>query len=102
MGWSIACLKNELTFDENCRDAIHNLNVVTWGEDYDVGYEGYLFTEEFEGKTSTKYNLYFDCDHMEHMDFLWNKDLQQVLSEHKVTGTVCFGSLEGDNAGSFW
>lgn len=46
--------------------------------------------------------LIFNEDHYEHMDFLWLEEIQKVLLKHKVKGDICFASLEGDNAGSFW
>jgi hypothetical protein len=46
--------------------------------------------------------LYFDPDHMEHMDWLADKEVQEILVKHNVTGFIGFGDLEGDNAGSFW
>jgi len=49
--------------------------------------------------------LYFNPDHSEWMDWLGSGDtdhLIAVLKKHKVRGDICFGSLEGDNAGSFW
>ncbi len=37
------------------------------------------------------------------MDYLDNNPaFTKILCNHKVKGDICFGSLEGDNAGSFW
>jgi len=59
-----------------------------WDDRSDVTYEG---------------KLAFNPDHQEHMDYLGNNPkLNKVLQKHKVKGDICFGSLEGDNAGSFW
>ncbi len=46
--------------------------------------------------------LYFNPDHFEHMDYLNEEALLKVLLKHKAKGDICFGSLEGDNAGSYW
>lgn len=46
--------------------------------------------------------LHFEYDHMEHMDFLWDAKIQEILKQHEVEGVVKFGSLEGDNEGKFW
>jgi len=46
--------------------------------------------------------LDFNYDHFEHMDFLWNEDVQKVLCGAKVKGKVTFGSMDGDNSGKFW
>lgn len=47
--------------------------------------------------------LSFNPDHMEHMDFLGtNKKIVSILKRAKLTGDICFGSLDGDNSGSFW
>ena len=50
----------------------------------------------YEGK------LTFNSDHNEHMDFLSQDRFTKILRKHKVKGDICFGSLEGDNAGEFW
>jgi hypothetical protein len=47
--------------------------------------------------------LYFSEDHMEHIDWLGqHEDILPTLAALKVKGDICFGSLEGDNAGAFW
>lgn len=45
--------------------------------------------------------LFFSCDHMEHMDWM-SDEVCQFLASHNVEGDITFGSVEGDNAGSFW
>ncbi|MBI4991629.1 MAG: hypothetical protein HZB99_00210 [Candidatus Harrisonbacteria bacterium] len=50
-----------------------------------------------------KGKLTFNPDHNEHMDFLRRDDKYvSILRRHKVKGDICFGSLDGDNAGEFW
>lgn len=44
----------------------------------------------------------FNEDWGESMDFLFHEEAQDILRKHDAQGDVCFGSLEGDNAGSFW
>jgi hypothetical protein len=46
--------------------------------------------------------LYFNTDDNEWMDYVSDDGVQAVLKKYKVKGDICFGSLEGDNAGSFW
>lgn len=47
-------------------------------------------------------HLVFIEDTMEHMDFLWEKEIQEVLKNARVEGDICFGRLEGDRAPRFW
>jgi hypothetical protein len=47
-------------------------------------------------------HLTFNPDNMEHMDYLWDKDVQKVLVESKVNGRIVFASVEGDNRGTWW
>jgi hypothetical protein len=47
-------------------------------------------------------SLCFDSDHMEHMDFVWQKPIQKILKKHKVKGDICFSSDDGDNRGQSW
>lgn len=47
--------------------------------------------------------LFFNSDHMEHMDYLSNNDgIVAKLREFKIQGRVLFCSHEGDNAGEYW
>lgn len=90
MGWSIALLENTVEISETCAKdlfAAQEYEDETWYELDDVTYEGYLS---------------FNGDHMEHMDYLDDEKYQAVLKTHKVEGDICFGDVEGDNAGSFW
>lgn len=89
MSWSIGELVNTVTISKKCARELFAVrkNYGTWYSLEDVTYDG---------------KLNFNGDHMEHMDYLWNEDIQAVLLKYKVRGDVCFGSLEGDNAGSFW
>lgn len=91
MSWSIGIIENTITFTghasaEQIRDYLEA--------------EGHLCT--CPKKTKDKFGLEFDQDTMEHMDYLWHDEIQKILSEAKANGRVCFGSLEGDNAGEFW
>lgn len=44
--------------------------------------------------------LYFGND--EGADWLENGSALEILERHNVKGEVLFGSVEGDNAGTFW
>ncbi len=93
MGWSIACVENTLVVPEECGEELRNLVEKTEdGEEYPVELDLYSYSPQLE----------FNVDHMEHMDCLWREEVQAVLAKHKVSGRVCFGSLEGDNSGDFW
>lgn len=46
--------------------------------------------------------LVFNRNHAEHMDYLDNESIQKILKKNRVKGRVCFGSLEGGIADSFW
>ena len=59
--------------------------------------------DEFFSVDGDDYYLVFIEDHMEHMDYLaCHKDILDTLQHMGVTGDITFGSLDGDNAGSFW
>jgi len=90
MGWQIALTSNTVEISSECAKALWNAvkdGQTPWYEEEDVAYEG---------------KMSFNSDHMEHMDYMWNPRIQQVLLEHKVNGDITFGSLDGDNRGSFW
>lgn len=89
MGWRINCVKNEPEISEECAEELIPLLSGEYG-----------FEEADEILEDGK--LYFDCDHMEHMDYVWFDGVADVLNKHKVKGDICFTSNEGDNAGQSW
>ena len=89
--WSIAELENTITVTEECvKDLFEN------GQEHE--------DEIWWSIEDVAYNdkLYFNPDHSEHMDYLWNEKVQEILNKHKVEGRVCFADVEGDSSGSFW
>ena len=91
MSWSIANVVNEVKVSKKCAQELFD-------------------TQKYEGEICDniedvvyKGRLNFNSDHMEHMDYIGNNDaVCRILLKYKVKGDICFGSLEGDNAGSFW
>lgn len=91
MGWKIGLIKNEVEISEACATELQEWLNRTLG--YDGGEADPVV---YEGKIN------FNEDHGEGMDFLFDKAAQQILRKHDARGDICFGSLEGDNAGQFW
>ncbi len=89
MGWSISLLDNTVEISDKCAAELFEkcADICDWYDEEDVTYGGYL---------------QFNMDHSEHMDYVRNKAVLQVLKKYKVDGIITFGSLEGDNSGSFW
>jgi hypothetical protein len=103
MGWSIELLENNLKVPKKDRKevikAIRKLDLdAHWeykDEEYTDGeYDKYFINEDGY--------LYFNSDHQEHMDWLCDERVQAIIKKTKAIGSVKFGSLEGDNRGSFW
>ena len=90
MGWNISLTKNEVNISPECAQDLFDAQA----------YEGERWDTVEDVTTDGK--LTFDPDHMEHMDYLGDEDVQKVLKRHKVKGDICFMSTEGDNAGSSW
>src|SRR6478609_10917370 len=87
MSWSIGCIKNTVEVsNEVATDIFYKL--VDELELYSV--EDILD----DGK------LYFNNDHMEHMDYVWHVD--DALAKAGCVGEIAFASVEGDNAGDWW
>src|SRR3989344_2802619 len=90
--WTIAGLVNTVIISNECRDdlfeQLHDYESELW-DDY----------EQVTDKSTSL--LQFNPDHMENLDWLNDKAIE-ILKGHNVEGDICFGSLEGDNAGSFW
>jgi hypothetical protein len=90
MGWSISLLVNTVNVPEECAKELFE------SQDYE-GERWYELEDVLDdGK------LAFNSDHMEHMDYVGEEAIQDILRKYNVAGDICFGSLDGDNAGSFW
>jgi hypothetical protein len=81
--WSIACIVNDLTITEECAADLYDLD----DDRVDV---------------DTNFRLVFSNDYHNHMDWLAEDDVRNVISKHHINGKVCFGSLQGDNFNTFW
>ena len=109
MSWTIALLENTVLLPadvavETARKLIEE-NMDTFYEvdpDYvdDIADENLLYYAHL-AKKGDGYSLVFSDDDMEHMDWLQD-DICLTLARAGATGTVKFGSLEGDNRNSFW
>ena len=89
--WSIGEIINNVKVPQKCAKELYDSQE----------YEGELWNSLEDVLSEGK--LYFNPDHMESMDYLEAHDaFLKILSKYKVKGDICFGSLEGDNAGSFW
>jgi hypothetical protein len=89
--WSISVTINHAKVSKKCAKELFEAQAYEgeiWYSLEDVVYKG---------------KLQFNSDHNEHMDYLANHDnMLEILKKHKVKGDICFGSLQGDNDGSFW
>ena len=97
MSWSIANLDNSVEISvELAREIVARFpNLGILEEAYDE--------PDNPGGLLNGDMLYFSEDHMEHMDWLTHEtELLAFLASRGVEGDITFGSLEGDNAGSFW
>lgn len=91
MSWSIGETVNTVKISNECAKELFEAQ----GENGEIWYN--LEDVTYKGRVT------FNSDHSEWMDWLaHNEELVEVLKKHKVRGDICFGSLEGDNAGSFW
>lgn len=86
MGWNIGVKTNTLKMSE---EVAEKFNAAAEENDQYVEY-------------SERYGLLLNEDAMEHMDFLWEDWVQEVLNDPSVNGDVVFMSAEGDNAGDIW
>lgn len=89
MSWSIANISNTVEIDSIVAEELFKYDKYNeyWYHVDDVAYRGHLS---------------FNTDHQEHMDYVSNPKIQDILKKHKVKGCITFGSLEGDNRGQFW
>ncbi|MEY4722619.1 MAG: hypothetical protein RLZZ324_132 [Candidatus Parcubacteria bacterium] len=93
MGWYISLVKNEVVVPKACVDELFR-----WQER-----DGELCWDSSADVVDDAGVLTFNSDHMEHMDYLaTHDDIVRILCKHKVSGDICFSSLDGDNAGESW
>lgn len=86
--WSITCLDNTVIVNkEIAKELFENANSDYW---YDL--EEVIYDEK----------LTFNSDHNEHMDYISDDRVQNILKKHKVKGMIVFLSADGDNSGSLW
>lgn len=95
MGWHIHCVENTVKVTP---ELVQELIL----SETEIG-----FTWQDEGadpiREVTRHGvLPFNSDHMEHMDYVWDKDVQRVLKRHKVKGSIAFVSHDGDNRNTQW
>lgn len=106
--WSISNLSNTVTFNKEQAVELSKtpeyLRVSGYHEYPEFETQAEMFEEFFEYDYSLEnpqeFSLLFNSDHMEHMDYVLK--VAEKLKEFKVEGDITFGSLNGDNSGSFW
>jgi hypothetical protein len=87
--WSIACLENTLKISKKCAK-----DLCVAKKETEYTYDESVYRDE-SGL------IVFNSDDMEHQDYLCQEEILEVLKKHKVNGKVLWGSLDGDNFGSF-
>ena len=96
MSWSIENIVNTVEISRECARDVYNAE--------SHKFEGKIYNDTFSDVDYVTYEgkLAFNPDHQEHKDYVSHEKVQKALKKHKVQGDICFGSLEGDDAGSFW
>lgn len=95
MSWSIALIDNTVSITKALAKKLFEIQKY---EEDDSGPYFYSEDEVVDGG-----RLQFNPDHEEHMDYLSQSDeIVDALKAAKVKGVITFGSLEGDDDGSFW
>jgi hypothetical protein len=98
MSWRVHVLKNTLRVDVAALDELRSADDVVVDLDLDTYDDGDGDEAVEDGRTT----LYFDEDHMEHIDWLWRDGVPDILIRHNAEGEVLFGQLEGDGGPKFW
>lgn len=96
MGWRIHEIKNTVKINSKIALDLYGCGAdvcSAWEDECDFPSLGGIIDD---GK------LVFNPDHMEHMDYVWEPKIQEVLKRHKVKGDICFSSNDGDNKGQRW
>lgn len=82
--WHVHCIENTVTLDPKCGKKIQQ-----------------LYENEIGGEADVVDNdkLIFNEDDFEHIDFLWNEKIQNVLKKFKTRGVVKFLDPTGGGTG---
>lgn len=93
MAWQIALIENTININEDVATELFAAQ-----EAGEISQWPWESVEDVMWGTK----LDFNSDHMEHMDFLWDDKVQEILKRHKIEGVAKFGDLAGDQFGQFW
>ncbi len=96
MGWHINLERNTVKINSKIALELYNCEAqvcTAWEDECDFPMLDGIINN---GK------LVFNHDHMEHMDYIWEEEVQGVLKKNKVKGDICFSSSDGDDAGKRW
>lgn len=100
MSWSITLIENTAVVPEDRQEGA--ALVVVASADTFQDYEDSSSTD-MRAAVFYKGKLNFNSDDMEHMDYVTMDDaICKAMAAAGTTGRILFGSLEGDNTGSFW
>jgi len=100
MGWHINVVENTVKVTKEAALAILNSECEISGviRDYDFKRPAKDFLDELVHKGKFRFN----SDHLEHMDFVWEKEVVEALKASKAKGKITFSSNDGDNRGEVW
>jgi hypothetical protein len=96
MGWHINLEKNTVKIDSQIALALYNSEAIATS-----AWQDECSFPMLEGIINGG-KLVFNSDHMEHMDYVDDECVQEVLKRFKVRGDICFSSNDGDNRGRKW
>lgn len=101
MGWHINEVENTVVITKQlAQELFDSTDRWDFGDpvsESDIMDYGVAFTDD-----AGVLRLHFNDDDMEHMDFIEDKKVQNILKKHKVKGDICFSSNDGDNSGQSW
>jgi len=92
MSWTIHLLKNTVRVTKKCSKELFKANLKNLCE----------YWYDADSVATDEGILNFDPDHAEHMDYLADSRITDILVKHKVEGDICFADLEGFETPAFW
>ena len=88
--WRIFETANTVIINDECAEEIFNLGKYNYFEN----------VSDVAIKNNKQLKLSFNPDHGEHMDFVSNVKIQNILKKYKVKGHICFADIE--NVQKIW
>jgi len=98
MSWKVHCFENTLRLTKKCAKELFKAQ--EYSDEYGDSEGGDVWYSV--GDVTCGEFAYFNPDHSEHIDWIQDSRLLEILLKHKVKGFVSFADFEGGGGNEIW